>query len=86
MRSRPTKAPVKALSDKQIAKFVESGAGNDKPHTPTIDSEALTRLPVYLPKGLHRRFKIACMMTGVSMAREVREFIERRTAELEANK
>jgi len=66
------KAPLKAPSEKRNDKLAVSGQ--------------LTRLPVYLPKGLHKRFKLACMMNDVSMAREVRDFIERRTAELEAKK
>jgi hypothetical protein len=80
------KAPqLRGPSEKDIARFVESGAGKDRTATVAAE-EPQARLPVYLPKTLHRRFKTACFMREVSMAEEVRAFIEKRTAELEAGR
>ena len=42
------------------------------------------RLSLDLPAGVHTRFKTACSATGRRMVGELQDFIERRTAELEA--
>ena len=42
------------------------------------------RLSLDLPENIHQRFKTACSATSRKMTLEVQEFIERRTAELEA--
>jgi len=46
--------------------------------------EATVRLTVDLPESAHTRFKAACAITRRKMVEEVREMIERRTAELES--
>jgi hypothetical protein len=48
--------------------------------------EETRRLSIDLPKSLHVRFKAACAATDRKMIDEVMAFIERRTAELEAQK
>ena len=42
-------------------------------------------LPWIFPKNTHRRFKIACTVAGTQMNSEIRQFIERRSRELEAS-
>lgn len=46
-------------------------------------SEPIKRLSVNLPESLHTRFKLACVATNRKMLREIREFVERRTEEIE---
>jgi hypothetical protein len=45
--------------------------------------ESTRRLSIDLPASLHRRFKTACSKTDKKMLREVMDFIEWRTVELE---
>jgi len=45
----------------------------------------MARLTVDLPRDLHRRFKIACVLADTKMNEEIRSFIIRRSAELEAS-
>jgi hypothetical protein len=52
----------------------------------TAKTEETRRLSIDLPKSLHVRFKAACAATDRKMIDEVMAFIERRTAELEAQK
>jgi hypothetical protein len=46
-------------------------------------SAPVVRLTIDLPEPTHMRFKAACAMTKRKMVDEVRDFIERRSAELE---
>jgi hypothetical protein len=47
-------------------------------------TEPTKRLSLDLPVSTHTRFKTACSATNRKMVNEIQEFIERRTAELEA--
>ena len=83
--------PKRQPTSEQIDAFVNQGAGKDtdkqKPvETATQESvkTETSRLTVDLPKTLHRRFKIACTLAGSKMNDEIRQFIARRCAELEA--
>jgi len=51
--------------------------------TETRVSTPIVRLTIDLPEPTHTRFKTACAMTKRKMVDEVRDFIERRAAELE---
>jgi hypothetical protein len=51
--------------------------------TETRVSTPIVRLTIDLPEVTHTRFKAACAMTKRKMVDEVRDFIERRAAELE---
>lgn len=89
-KSFATAPRPKALSPDAIDAFVQGGAGHDtgataapKP-TPTDKSVPMKRLSIDLPEEAHRRFKVACAATGRKMASELTQFIEQRTAELEA--
>lgn len=46
-------------------------------------AEPIVRLTVDLPEQAHLRFKAACALSRRTMVQEVRDLIERRTAELE---
>jgi hypothetical protein len=48
-------------------------------------SEPTRRLSLDLPESLHRRFKMACVKHDLKMVREVMDYIERRTTELESD-
>ena len=78
----------KQPSDDQIIAFEKGGAGHDSPPAPIAPpakvSEATKRLSLDLPASVHTRFKTACSATSRKMVSELQEFIERRTAELEA--
>lgn len=50
----------------------------------SVPQGQVARLTVDMPKDLHRRFKGLCSLSGLTMNDEIRQFIERRTAELEA--
>jgi hypothetical protein len=52
----------------------------------TAKAEPIRRLSIDLPKSLHVRFKAACARSDRKMIDEVMAFIEKRTAELEAEK
>ena len=45
--------------------------------------EKTKRLSVDIPQTTHMRFKTACSATGRKMTREIEEFINKRTAQLE---
>ena len=49
----------------------------------TTDAESVKRLTLTLPESLHTRFKTACSATDRKMIGEIREFVARRTEELE---
>ena len=46
-------------------------------------TEAVKRLTLTLPESLHTRFRTACSATDRKMIAEIREFVARRTEELE---
>jgi hypothetical protein len=75
----------KALSDAEIAHFVEKGIGKDNGVTGNEagSKETLMRLAFLLPVRQHNRFKSACALQGLKMADEIRAFIQERTEELE---
>ena len=83
--------PKRQPTAEEIDAFVQRGAGKDTEKQDTAFTEIrssvkdeTTRLTVDLPKKAHRRFKIACAIAGTQMNRELRQFIERRSIELEA--
>jgi hypothetical protein len=77
----------------EIEAFENGGAGHDQAARPVSvpqaaveirPTEPMKRLSLDLPASMHTRFKTACSATGRKMVGELQEFIERRTAELEA--
>jgi hypothetical protein len=75
----------------EIEAFERNGAGHDRQPDPAAatpataaPAEASKRLSLDLPASVHTRFKTACSATGRKMVGELQDFIERRTAELEA--
>ncbi len=75
----------------EIDVFERNGTGHDRPPAPAIAAPAIAkpaeptkRLSLDLPASVHTRFKTACSATGRKMVGELQDFIERRTAELEA--
>ena len=66
----PTATPAPASAGK-VTKRVEQ------------PEEVMHHLTINLPKGLHRRFKVACAKHDKKMVEEVTSFIEKRTAQLE---
>ncbi len=79
----------------EIAAFEQGGAGHDRKSAPAPvahaaaappmePAEPTKRLSLDLPASVHMRFKTACSATGRKMVGELQDFIERRTAELEA--
>lgn len=86
-----TAAPQpRQLLPEQIEAYEKGGAGHDsKPAAvisapPPAPAEAAKRLSLDLPASMHTRFKTACSATGRKMVCEIQDFIEHRTAELEA--
>ena len=92
------KPPRPAPSEDAIAAFEAGGAGHDTvgtTHIPTNvgkkrngndeaeQGEPTKRLSIDMPRSMHLRFKTACSAVDTKMAREILDFIERRTAELE---
>jgi hypothetical protein len=86
------------LAPEEIEQFVNDGPGRDvqtgntetqktvKDETQlSVKTEPTARLTVDLPQSVHRRFKAVCGLAGIKMNEEIRQFIERRTAELEAD-
>ena len=47
------------------------------------EAESVKRLTLTLPESLHTRFRTACSATNRKMIAEIREFVARRTEELE---
>jgi hypothetical protein len=75
----------------EIEAFERNGAGHDRQPAPAATvpataapAEPSKRLSLDLPASVHIRFKTACSATGRKMVGELQDFIERRTAELEA--
>ena len=50
---------------------------------PVVEPELIKRLSINLPESLHTRFRTACSATNRKMITEIRQFITRRTEELE---
>lgn len=86
------------LAPEDIDRFVNDGPGRDVQSVNTetqktvkdekqlsVKAEPTARLTVDLPQSVHRRFKAVCGLAGIKMNEEIRQFIERRTAELEAD-
>jgi hypothetical protein len=69
-----------------IEAYEKGGAGNDRQPAlvSVVPAELTKRLSLDLPASMHTRFKTACSATGRKMVSEIQQFIERRTAELEA--
>ena len=86
--------PKRVPSPQEITAFVSGGAGHDtaveavppQAGKPEPEPPEMARLTVYLPRAMHRRFKIACVLAGRKMNAEIRDFIERRSAELETSR
>lgn len=73
--------PAKQPTPEAIDAFVSGGHGKDNGQkTPAAKG---ARLTIDLTPDQHTRFKAACTLTRRKMVDEVRQFIERRTAELE---
>jgi hypothetical protein len=67
-------------TETRIAAIAEA---RDSADTETRVPVPIVRLTIDLPEPTHTRFKAACAMTKRKMVDEVRDFIERRAAELE---
>ena len=84
-----TAAPKPRLpSPEDITAFEQGGLGHDQRPAPAPEPlkpvEPTKRLSLDLPVSVHVRFKTACSATGRKMVAELQDYIERRTAELEA--
>ena len=81
--------PSKQPTAEEISAFERGGAGHDDPPSvaavppPSKPTEQTKRLSLDLPESLHRRFKTACSATSRKMAKELLDYIEQRTSELE---
>jgi hypothetical protein len=81
--------PKPNLTPEQIEAYERGGTGHDAnaaPAAKTADeapAEPTKRLSLDMPESLHRRFKTACSATGTKMSKELLDFIEQRTGELE---
>ena len=77
--SAEIRADVKAeIQEPSVAQSRES-VDTEAP----IPPEPMARLTVDLPETVHLRFKVACARSRRKMVQELRDFIERRTVELE---
>ena len=84
--------PKRQPTSQQIDAYVKTGTGKDTAKQISVYKDSrisvkdeISRLTVDLPKTTHRRFKIACAVAGTQMNSEIRQFIERRSRELEAS-
>ena len=84
--------PKRQPTSDEIDAFVRRGAGKDTETQKSANTEIKTpvqvetaRLTVDLPRDMHRRFKIACTVSGTKMNYEIRRFIDRRSTELETS-
>ena len=84
--------PKRQPTSQQIDAYVKTGTGKDTATQTSVLTDShisvkdeISRLTVDLPKTTHRRFKIACAVAGTQMNSEIRQFIERRSRELEAS-
>ena len=76
-------APKPKPTDDQIVAFERGGKGHDVAAKKAVVGESTKRLSLDLPASTHTRFKTACTATSRKMADELKDFIEKRTAELE---
>ena len=84
--------PKRQPTSDEIDTFVRGGAGKDTEKQHSVSTEIkksvqveTARLTVDLPRDMHRRFKIACTVAGTKMNDEIRQFIDRRSVELETS-
>ena len=84
--------PNRHPTSDDIDTFVGGAAGVDTDKHISVNTEIqiavkpeYARLTVDLPRAQHRRFKIACTVAGIKMNDEIRQFIDRRCAELESS-
>ena len=84
--------PKRQPTSDEIDTFVRGGAGKDTEEQHSVSTEIkhtvrveTARLTVDLPRDMHRRFKIACTVAGTKMNDEIRQFIDRRSVELETS-
>ena len=84
--------PKRQPTSDEIDTFVRGGSGNDTDKHDSVNTETKSsvragtaRLTVDLPRGMHRRFKIVCTVAGTKMNDEIRQFIDRRSVELETS-
>ena len=84
--------PKRQPAPDEIDTFVRGGAGKDTEKQHSVSTEIkksvqveTARLTVDLPRDMHRRFKIACTVAGTKMNDEIRQFIDRRSVELETS-
>ena len=84
--------PKRQPTADEIDTFVRGGAGKDTEKQLSVSTEIkksvqveTARLTVDLPRDMHRRFKIACTVAGTKMNDEIRQFIDRRSVELETS-
>ena len=83
------KPRLKQPTAEEMEAFVQGGLGKDTDTQKPVKEETrdsmggMARLTVDLPKSTHTRFKVACTLAGTKMNEEIRQFIERRSAELE---
>ena len=93
MTRKTFKSPPKPQpSAEAIDRFIQDGHGRDVETTKaetqkTVQAdkrpEETARLTVDMPRSLHRRYKALCSMGGLKMNDDIRQFIEKRVAELE---
>ncbi|ABE61461.1 hypothetical protein Nham_0571 [Nitrobacter hamburgensis X14] len=81
--SREHGNPFSQKHDNTDAQVVVDTEVRHSVNTETRISVPIVRLTIDLPEAVHTRFKTACAMTKRKMVDEVRDFIERRVAELE---
>ena len=84
--------PKRQPTSDEINTFVRGGARKDTEKQHSVSTEIkksvqveTARLTVDLPRDMHRRFKIACTVAGTKMNDEIRQFIDRRSVELETS-
>jgi len=81
--SRERGNPELQKGDSVVSQECGNTENNISADTETQIAEAMVRLTIDLPEGVHTRFKAACARNRRKMVEEVRGFIERRTSELE---
>lgn len=78
----PAKPGPQKHANPQTREGADTATQNDA-DTETRVPSPIVRLTIDLAEPAHTRFKTACVMTKRKMVDEVRDFIERRTTELE---
>lgn len=80
----------KPPTEEQLLAYERGGTGHDthrigsQTTEPVPPAGKIKRLSIDLPEHLHMRFKTACSATGKKMGDELKDYIDRRTTELEA--